>query len=139
MAQDAKAFTLIELLVVLIIVGILVGLAIPTYTKTREKAIDKEAQTALRLIQVAEKIYNMKQAYYYPASPGSPESNITAVNQKLQLDLSEQSWDYSVLGTGATPATDFTAAATRTRGAGNATWNITKDTEPSCTGPGCIP
>ena len=131
--QDAKGFTLIELLVVLIIVGILTGLAIPGFTKTREKALDKEAQVSLNLIQAAEKMYNAKYSGYYPGT-GITETLLSNINSNLQLDLVAGSWAYSILGAG----TDFTANAARARSAGSATWKITKDTEPCCTGPGCL-
>ena len=127
MRRYAQGFTLIELLVVLIIAGILVGLAIPNYTKTREKAMDKEARAILSLIRSAEKMYNMKQAKYYPNSSSTPaypaSANLTQLNPALQLDLSSGSWDYTIDGNAA--GDDFTARATRSGGARQ--WQITKD------------
>src|SRR3989338_3107545 len=86
-------WTLIEFLVVLIIIAILAGLVIPNFSRTRERALDKEAQTALRLIQAAERVYLSKFGKYYP---DTPPANLTQINQKLQLELSSSSWDFSI-------------------------------------------
>ena len=51
----SKGFTLLEILITVIIIGILSAIAIPNYTKSRERALDKEAQVVLNLIHAAEK------------------------------------------------------------------------------------
>lgn len=98
-----RAFTLLELLVVLIIVGILAGIAIPNYTKTSERAKNREAQTALSLIQAAERIYRLRNPTYY----GSLVLN--DINNNLKLSLSSQAWTYSIVAV----ANTFTASARR--------------------------
>lgn len=100
-----RAFTLLELLVVLIIVGILAGLAIPNYTKTSERAKNREAQTALSLIQAAERIYRLRNSAYY-----GPTAVLIDINNNLKLSLSSQAWTYSISSAG---ANTFTASARR--------------------------
>ena len=123
-----KGFTLIELLVVFIIISILAGLAIPNFTRTRERAFDKEAQTALRLIQAAERVYLSKYGTYKACL------DTTAINTDLRLDLASTSWSFSVSPAG---QSTFTASAVRT---GNTrTWGIAEDTaqEPTCSNSIC--
>lgn len=130
MQEDRKGFTLIELLVVLIIVGILAGLAIPNFTRTRERALDKEAQIAIRLIQAAERVYLPKYGTYLSAA------DTAEINTNLQLDLTSSSWNFSVPSAG---TTTFTASASRTDS--SRTWSITQDTSaaPVCSGASCPP
>ncbi len=123
-------FTLNELLVVLIIIGVLVALAMPNFTKTRERALDKEAQTSLRLIQAAEKIYRVKVNTYYPNGGSATQADI---NTNLTLDLTSQSWLYGISAAG---ITTFTANATRINPLPNGwgrNWTITAATDPGCT------
>lgn len=102
-----RAFTLIELLVVLIIVGILAAITIPNYTKTRERALNKEAQTVLSLIQAGERMYRLRASTYFNST------NLTSINDNLTLSLVSQSWNYTI------PSSDnltFTARADRVGG-----------------------
>lgn len=123
-----KGWTLIEFLVVLIIIGILAGLAIPNFTRTRERALDKEAQTALRLIQAAERVYQSKYDTYWPAP------TLADINTNLKLDLASSSWNFTVPSA---TVTVFTANATRTDSSRG--WSITQDTSvaPVCSGASC--
>ena len=123
-------WTLIEFLVVLIIIAILAGLAIPNFSRTRERALDKEAQTALRLIQAAERVYLSKYATYWPAP------TLADINTNLKLDLASGSWNFSAPTANATA---FNANATRADS--SRTWSITQDTStaPVCSGPSCPP
>lgn len=102
-----RAFTLIELLVVMIIVGILAGLSIPNYAKTREKALNREAQTALSLIQAAERMYRLRSSTYYNSVV------LNEINNNLRLNLAQQAWIYTIPSSS---SADFEARANRVAG-----------------------
>ncbi len=120
----SKGFTLIELMVVVIIMSIMVALTVPNYINTREKALDKEAVAALRLVYAANKHYFSKLDHYYPTA-GSP--TIANINANLSIALSSGAWNYALSGTGAT----FSATA----GRGGRTWTVNQGTStPACSG-----
>lgn len=52
-----SGFTLVELMVVIVVIAILVSIAIPTYLGTRKRAMDRAAQTSLRLGVTAQMAY----------------------------------------------------------------------------------
>ena len=108
-----KGFTIIELMVALIIIGVLVSLAIPGFSRTKERAFDKEAQIGLNLIAAGEKMYRVKIGSYYPSSGTVDKSDI---EDNLQLDLSSSSWEYNITGLG---GTNYNATAVRN---GPASW-----------------
>jgi prepilin-type N-terminal cleavage/methylation domain-containing protein len=100
------AFTLVELMVTVIIVGILAALAIPNYINTREKVMDKEAISILKLVRAAEKQYLVKFLGYWPSGT---VNTLAQINGNLSLDLSGSNWAYAVTGTGSA----FSANASR--------------------------
>ena len=127
-----KAFTLLEVLITVIIIGILAGLAIPNFTKSRERALDKEAQTVLSLIQSAEKMYYMKDETSYYPSIANTSVNVNSINSYLRLNLFSASWDY---GINTDADTAYTATAGRLNGPSgwNRTWEIiASDTVARC-------
>jgi prepilin-type N-terminal cleavage/methylation domain-containing protein len=121
-----QGYTLIEILVVVLIIGILATLAAPQFAKTKERALDKEAQATLRIIQAAERIYHMEIGAYWPGNDPAE------LNPELKLSLPESgaNWDYSadILGT---------ARATRTVGV-NRLWELDIGEDvPTCSGGSC--
>lgn len=117
-------FTLIELMVVVIVMSILVALTVPNYINTREKALDKEAVAALRLMYAANKHYFSKLDHYYPTA-GSP--SLANINANLSIALNSSSWSYALTGTGGT----FTATAQRS----GRTWTVNQGSStPTCSG-----
>lgn len=62
--NNRKGFTLIELVVVVVIIGILVALAVPRFEQAVEDAKIKEAQSVLRSIKGAEKVFLAERRNY---------------------------------------------------------------------------
>ena len=104
-----KGFTIIELMIVLVIIGVLASLAIPGFLRTKERALDKEAQIGLNFIAAGEKIYRVKTGSYYPLSGIVNKSDI---EDNLQLDLSSSAWEYSIDGL-SSGGVNFNATALR--------------------------
>lgn len=131
-----KAYTLVEIIVVVLIIGILVAFALPQFAVTKERALDNEAKSNLKLIQAAEKIYKMEVGYTYPHPSASPVSSVTLINDDLKLSLpgSSPSWTYVLDGVAES------GTATRVAAGGRA-WTINlppgASENPTCSGSGC--
>ena len=119
-----KGFTFLEIIAVLIIMGLLSTLAIGQYTPARERALGREAISALRLIASAERLYRMEidgnthiDCQCLCAGNGVTCCNNanTGCNRLLKLDLTPQNWFYSVIGS---TNLAFNAQAVRTNGNG---------------------
>lgn len=89
--KKRNAITLLELIVVVVILGILVGIAVPVYQKVILRAKIKAAETSLRAIYAAQKIYWLKNGVWF-ADP-----DVADINSTLYLDLVETDWDYTAL------------------------------------------
>lgn len=101
-----------ELMITLIIIGILAAIAFPHFRASRELAWQREAQTNLKLIHAAEKIYGVANSVYYQYGTTSD------INSGLHLDIPlTNNWVYSV---DSATATNFRAKAVR----GGKTWCI---------------
>jgi prepilin-type N-terminal cleavage/methylation domain-containing protein len=112
--MEKRAFSLLEVMITVIIIGILATLATVQYGTYKESAFDKEAQTNLRLIIAAQRIYRMEAAAYYPPASGTV-TDIPTINRDLKLYLSNASnrnWNYSTTSNNAGPSA--CAQATRT-------------------------
>ncbi len=75
--RNVRGFTLIELLVVVAIIGILVGLLLPAVIHSRIAAKNAVAQTTLRNLQVALRMYEADHGVYPNA--GGPLDGDTTV------------------------------------------------------------
>ena len=126
MGKRKRGFSILELIIVLIIAGILVSISLPLFSRTKERALDKEAQANLRLIQAAERIYQWEVGFYYPYS--GTVSDVNTINQFLKLVLQAGNWAYNV---------SFTLTGTATATRGTRTWNVDSTTDPWCIGAGC--
>ncbi|MDD5005964.1 MAG: type II secretion system protein [Candidatus Omnitrophica bacterium] len=135
------AITLIELVVVVVVVGILAGLALPTYTRSRERTMDKQAIAILNFVLAAERVYKSEMGGYYP-NGGATESYLSNINSNLRLDLVDDgNWaTHSILGIGTSgqPSLHFQATWTRDKGGYSRTWSIT-DTSINATCAGNCP
>lgn len=103
LSKKSKSFSIIELIVVTVIIGILATLSIAYFGPLKEKTLDREAQANLKLIQAAQKIYNLENYFYYPHSSYVLPVGTGDVNSSLRLDLpigAKRSWDYTTKSTG---------------------------------------
>jgi prepilin-type N-terminal cleavage/methylation domain-containing protein len=120
--KKQRSLTLLEVVVVVVIIGILVTFAMPAYVVARRGAIDREAQSQLKLIQSAEIMVRLETGNYITCT-----DNLNC-NAGLNLDLpptraNTGNWDYVI--TSANIATTFLARASGTRGTSN--WQIDED------------
>ncbi len=124
--QYLKAFTLTELLIVVIVIGIIVSLSVPSYINTREKALDKEAIMALKLIRGANKQYYVRGNRFYPIA--GTVNSLPTINSNLSTDITTTNWAISITCSGAAA---YSATAVRS----GRTWTITQAVaDPACTG-----
>jgi type II secretory pathway pseudopilin PulG len=112
----------------MVIIAILAALALPQFTASKERALSREAKANLKLISVAEKIYRMREGFYFPYE--NVTSDKDAIAENLKINVTETNWNYSIDATNPN-LEEFTALADRT-GTGpysdcNYTigWNIT--------------
>jgi len=131
--RKIQAFTLLELIIVVTIIGIMASIAIPNYIKARERSINQEAFTVLRLIAAAENNYRLiSQGRYYPNDPRIRKS-LDEVNEYLGIGLSSTSdrWDFGISGD--REGKSFTASMTR-KGPYPRTYYIDETNETTCYG-----
>jgi len=139
-----RSVTLIELLVVVMVLGILVALILPNFTKTRERAYDKEAIASLELIRHAEQMYRLESGHYFPDNV-SYETDEAVINENLRLNLNNRYWDYQVSCTDLLDlfnCSSYEAFAARDVGVAptgyDRNWTINA-TNLTCYGDGCPP
>jgi len=131
--SQPRAITLLELMVAIMVVAVLVALSVPKFAAMKERGLNKEAKANLKLIQAAEKIYQMEVGVFWPDD--STTANISSLNANLRVDLSAANWDYSVVDntSGAGP---LDAQAGRDSGSVPAHWQrryyIDESTDQAC-------
>lgn len=128
-----QGFTLTELLIVVVIVGVLASVVIPNYTIQREKAQDKTAINAVKLIAIANKQYFAKYGFY--SSFGGWNDDVGSINSQLNLALNPAPWYVRMMGDRSVTADDYIIQACKGGcGAGGMrTFTLTPaDDEPVC-------
>lgn len=119
--RKEKGFSLVELVIVVVIIGILATFAMPTYRNTQKKVLVNEAQSNLKLVRAAERIYRMETGGYIGCA------DTATVNNNLKLSIPGSSkWSYKVVGASASA---FTAKAKGAGAASGEVWCIKQDTE----------
>jgi len=121
--MKTQGLTLVELLIVVVIIGILATIAVPGYDKSIRHARGREAQSTLRLIYNAEKMYHIDHETY--SNGGTPDQDFEedALGQYMENpNLTNSFYEFSVT---AAAANTFTARATPQE-AGLDTFEITQ-------------
>ena len=100
-------FTLVELILVVLVVLILSFIAIPNYSKSKQKVIEKEGIANVKLLAAAERIYMLEQGWYAPCSCNSQADCISATgcNPLLKLMLNSTNVTYASNAGGTITAT----------------------------------
>jgi len=111
------AFTLIELILVVTIIITLSLIAIPTYSKSKQRVMQKEGISNLKLIAAAERIYKMEvtpPGDYVDCNCSSVANclNSTGCNTLLKLLLNTTNWTYGVVTAGVVGSKTATITAT---------------------------
>lgn len=125
--MKTNSFTLVEMLIVIIIVGIVAALGMTQFSKSRDYASEKEALSNLRLIQSAERIYDMERTVFINCDSANWSDNQEAcLNNALRTSLPvegspNKKWDYEAIGsTGCVHARRVSDGVTRCMGLGDA-------------------
>lgn len=121
-----SGITLMELIVVIIIIGVLAGTMISSYTRSRERAYDKQAKAILMLIRGAERTYWVEKGEYR-VWPGSGATSLAAINSNLSLDLADDgNWGAYIIKV---HPEGFYASVGRTKAGYKRYWFITAESE----------
>ena len=99
MNKKEVAFTLIELILVIMIIITLALIAIPSYTKSKQRAIEKEGISNVKLMAAAERIYQMEVGDYVACA------DTATCNSLLKLMLNATNWAHQVSSLGNINAT----------------------------------
>ncbi len=121
----AKGFTIVELLLVVAIIITLALIAIPNYTRSKGRSMQKEGIVNLKLIAAAERIYRMDVGDYIDCNCTSASncSNATGCNTLLRLMLNNQNWSYGVTTSGSAGSKSATVSASLLSGGCSYTLN----------------
>ena len=124
-------FTLTEIMVVVIAIAIMAAFAIPSYTKTVERAHLRDSITQLSTIYAAHEIYKTQTGGYWP--DGTVEG-LASINSNLGLNILANGMVYTCEG----DQFSFSCSAVRQPPAPTFTLTLTdavlSSSNPSCSG-----
>jgi len=119
--KTKNGFTLIELLLVVVVIMILALIAIPSYTKSKQRTMQREAVSNLKLMAAGERIYRMEAGSYVACNCSNATNcaNSTGCNTLLKLMLNTTYWIYSADASG-----NLTADARASTGMGACVYTL---------------
>ena len=141
MPKKERAFTLIELTIIIVIIVVLAVNAVPLYTKSKQKMLQKEGLINIRLIATGETVVRMKDGDYVDCgcSDATNCSSASGCSTLLKTVLNTQNWSYGVVTAGS--AGSKTANITATAKSGSCTYSLISadfDTKDFSTSANCI-
>lgn len=98
------AFTLMEILMVVIIISVIAGFGIPSYYKSYERGLRKNAESQLKSVQRAQELYKLKYDYYYPLSGNGDTTDTATLNADLNINIMASGFEFSCLDLGQDPS-----------------------------------
>ena len=116
--MSRRGTTLLELIIVIIVIGTLSAIVYPSFTRTAESARGKEAKLGIELIIAAEEMILLKTGEYQDCNSAvlCGATNSTSCNDELDLNLSDENWEYTVCADNLATPPVFFAIATRKDG-----------------------
>ncbi|MBF0521836.1 MAG: prepilin-type N-terminal cleavage/methylation domain-containing protein [Candidatus Omnitrophica bacterium] len=90
MKNKLAGFTLIEVIITVTIVGIIAAFAIPSYTKSVEKAHEKDAIAQLKLLHSAAELYESENGHPYHGEL----SGTAAINEVFHTNIISNGFNY---------------------------------------------
>lgn len=102
-----KSFTIIELLIVVIVLAIITSMAVPHFAKARQRTLNNEAISYVKLVYDAQKMYYLATQTYLACA------DTDTCRSRFDVDLvSNGAWDYSVDYDPAASPDNFSVKAT---------------------------
>lgn len=105
-----RGFTMTELLITLVIIGVMATMLIPRLGKTKAKVYQREAESYLRAIRIAQKQFYAGNGQYACSSACASAAAINTALGGLGITVKERGYVFSMTSS---TATTFTATATR--------------------------
>lgn len=122
-----------ELLITVMVIGILTTIGLVNYGIFKERTLNKEAESDLRLIMAAEKIFHMENNQYLASDSNQDINNSFKLMLPTSADTKYRPWDYATF---APDADHCCAQATRTAGSDIRSWHLDYDEDEVLVG-GC--
>ena len=127
MMQPANGYTLMEVMITITLVGILAAFAMPNYSRSVTKSLERDAVLQLSLLHTASELYN-QQAEEYLDNGGTPlqqTQTIDTINTNFNLNIVATQVTYTY---DRSTASTYEADATRVGGAAPFTIRLNQNT-----------
>ncbi|MDD5027684.1 MAG: hypothetical protein PHV58_04275 [Candidatus Omnitrophica bacterium] len=141
MRKKERAFTLVELTIIVVVVIVLAATAIPLYTKSKQKMVQKEGLVNIKLIATGEMIVRMKDGDYVDCNCTNSADCVAAsgCGTLLKSVINTENWSYGVVTAGSVGSK--TANITATAKSGSCIYSLASadfDTKDFSTSANCI-
>lgn len=93
--KPGQGFTLMELMVVVVIMGVIAAFAIPNYSKSVQKAHERDMQAQLTSIHAASQLYRSYAGGYWDSGG---VADLAAINSNLSISIIANGATYTYSG-----------------------------------------